>query len=168
MRNNFAILLVCLVTNNVFADEAEPVAKQAPATTTYAPAQVAIVSYYSPKLKANLRAEWLYIQPGGPGTPQYTFWGARIVGMQPDCPLKTLQLKMGDVISRLDGIRVCGGMYQVQDPATGQPYWFLPQPERHFGKTVVRYIISGTHEPREGDIQLGNAGGGTNGSGMLP
>jgi hypothetical protein len=40
-------------------------------------------------------------------------------------------------------------------PASG--YWALPQAERHFGRTQVRFIRSGTQQAQNGDVDLGQS-----------
>ena len=84
--------------------------------------QVATGSYYSPRLKARFVAQFMSI-------PGHSFWGARIVDMNYDSPLQCINLHVGDVVTRLDGIRVSTGKVKVSDWSTGADYWRLPQME---------------------------------------
>lgn len=101
-------------------------------------------SYYSPKLKAALRLEWMSI-------PGFSFWGGRIVGMAPDSPLHQANLHPGDVITRLDGVKISKGKFW-----TGQ-YWSLPQIERHYGRSEVRHIRSGQQNANNAYVDLGSS-----------
>ncbi len=73
----------------------------------------------------------------------HVLFGARIVSVPgPRSPLRQLGLRVGDVITRLDGI----------------PFSSLndyDELEDHFGPTYVRYIRSGTSTVREGLVHLG-------------
>ena len=102
--------------------------------------------YYSPTLRGHFRAQWMFIRQRG---RQVTFWGARIVGLDFDSPLRQIGLAPGDVVTRLDGISVARRMVRVD----GGP-WQLVQMERHFGRTEVRYIHPGTNRVNVGDIML--------------
>ncbi len=104
------------------------------------------IGYYSPRLKAQLLLERVSI-------PGYTFWGARIVYLQPDSPLRALNLNAGDMITRLDGIRIDRNKYWI--PLAGGGYWALPQIERHFGNTTIRHFHAGEHEVHDGTVRLG-------------
>lgn len=103
-------------------------------------------AYYSPTLRGHFRAQWLFMQQGG---RQFRFWGARIVHLEFNSPLRQIGLSPGDVITRLDGVSVARGMFR-QD---GGP-WQMVQMERHFGRTEVRYIARGTNMVQIGDMML--------------
>jgi len=136
-----AILSFVLISSEVWGGESGQPAAEAPAVATDAPLHRAVDSYYSPNLRANLFAEWMYIidRYGR----QHTFWGVRIVGMDPDSPLKGLPgVRLGDVVTRLDGIPIARGMYR----RGGNRYFEVPQAEGHYARTEVRWIRSGTHE----------------------
>lgn len=109
------------------------------------PRPMVVDSYYSPRLRANLHLERMSI-------PGQVFYGARIVGMEWDSPLRHLHLQLGDVVTRLDGIPVSMNMYRVGGP---EGYWALPQIEKHYGHTEVRYIRSGTTRVVNGWVDLG-------------
>lgn len=114
-------------------------------------------SYYSPTLGARLYTQYMYIE-----TPEghIPFWGARVVAIDPSSPLHELRLQLGDVISRLDGIRISERMRRELDPRSDEYYWRLPEAERHYGGTVVRYVRTGTNRMLEGTVDLGPLGGG--------
>ncbi len=103
-------------------------------------------SYRSSTLRANFIAQWMFIRQNG---RIINFWGARIVRLEADSPLRALGVRSGDVITRLDGIQVWKGMYKEE----GQP-WQLIQMEEHFGQTEVRFINQGTQQVRVGQINL--------------
>lgn len=121
-------------------------------------------SYYSDKLGANFIAEWMYIRQNG---RRVTFWGARIVGIDDDSPLHDLGVSFGDVITRLDGVRINTGMYRTRD-RQGNVYWALPELDEHYGRTEFRYIRTGTNEVLIDTIRLGGGGGGGGGGGNQP
>lgn len=102
--------------------------------------------YYSPTLRGHFRAQWLFIRQNG---RQITFWGARIVHLDADSPVRQIGLSPGDVITRLDGIPVARGMYRE-----GGGPWQIVQMEQHFGRTEVRYILRGTNHVAIGDMML--------------
>jgi len=77
------------------------------------------------------------------------FWGARIVSLDRNSPLKTLGVRNGDVITRLDGLRLDNGLFKNKDGD-----WIAPELDRHFGETEVRYIISGTNKVLIGEVSL--------------
>ena len=79
-----------------------------------------------------------------------TFWGARIIKMAPDSPLRALSLRPGDVITRLDGVPIWTDMFRT---GPGQPFQ-LPNLEEHFGGTEVRYIAQGTNRVRVRQINI--------------
>jgi hypothetical protein len=136
---------------SVMAQE-EPVAQGPPvAAGVYQPkAQIYdTIGYHSPTLGAVFHTEWMYILQNG---QQITFWGARITKLNVDSPLHALGVRAGDVITRLDGIRISTGMYSDND------VWQLPECERHFGRTEVRYIITGINAVKIGDIMLSGGG----------
>jgi len=90
------------------------------------------------------------------------FWGTRIVQIDPQSPLRTLGLRNGDVLTRLDDVQVASGMYRQ-----GNEPWQIPELERHYGLTEVRYIVTQTHSVQIGSIDLGS-GVSTNGIAVEP
>ncbi len=102
--------------------------------------------YYSPNLRGHFRAQWMYIIQNG---RQVNFWGARIVHLDFDSPLRQIGVSSGDVITRLDGVPVWKRMYRES-----RGPWQLVQMEQHYGRTEVRYILRGTHQVRIGDMML--------------
>jgi hypothetical protein len=130
-------------------DDFRPVARQVKehgAAAGHAYAFAGDDIYYSPTLRGHFRAQWMFIRQGG---RKITFWGARIIGLDFDSPLRQIGLAPGDVVTRLDGISVARRMVRVD----GGP-WQLVQMERHFGRTEVRYIHPGTNRVNVGDIML--------------
>lgn len=103
-------------------------------------------AYYSPTLRGHFLAQWMFITHRG---QRILFWGARIVHIEHDSPLRQLGLNPGDVITRLDGIPIWRGMYR--EP--GKP-WQIVELENHFGRTEVRYILRGSNRVRIGDMML--------------
>ena len=103
-------------------------------------------AYRSAGLHGNFTAQWMYINQGG---RRVTFWGARIIRLEPDSPLRSLGVRSGDVITRLDGIPIWRGMYKE----SGGP-WQVVELDNHFGQTEVRYIARGTHQVRVGQINI--------------
>jgi hypothetical protein len=132
-------------------DVFEPVPRQVQvqAGPGQAPGQWVIAddnAYYSHTLRGHFRAQWMFINQRG---RRVTFWGARILSLDIDSPLRDLGLSPGDVITRLDGISIARNMLREN----GGP-WQLVQMERHFGRTEVRYIHPGTNRVYVGDIML--------------
>lgn len=117
------------------------------ATYTCSGTNCATAGYDSQRLQARLKLEWMYLPYYGP------FWGARIVDIGPTSPLQALNLQLGDVITRLDGVRISDGKYWVQDPTGG--YYALPECESHHSNTQVRFIRSGQQNPQNGWVNLG-------------
>lgn len=116
-----------------------------------------VASYYSPTLQARLYTQYMYIDSRDGRIP---FWGARVVALDPSSPLHELRLQLGDVITRLDGIRISERMRQERDPRSEEYVWRLPEAERHYGDTVVRYVRTGTNRLLEGTVDLGPLSGG--------
>jgi len=117
-------------------------------------AQVPIDGYYSPNLRASFLVDDFSVRVNG---RWMVFTGARLTGTNPGSPLNGTSIRLGDVVSRLDGIPIGRGKYQSQ-----QGSWQAPQLERHYGRTVIRFVRSGTHEILNETINLGplNQGGG--------
>lgn len=84
-----------------------------------------------------------------PGSP--VFSAGRIVAIQPGSPLQQIGLNVGDVITRLDGTRVSEGKWPNQQGC----FWMLPEFERHFGLTKVRFIRRGSIQVEEPTVNLG-------------
>lgn len=103
-------------------------------------------AYYSRTLRAHFLAQWMYITERG---QRINFWGARIVHVDHDSPIRQLGLNSGDVISRLDGIPIWRDMYREE----GRP-WQIVEMENHYGRTEVRYILRGSNRVRIGDMML--------------
>jgi hypothetical protein len=110
-----------------------------------------VTTQYSQSLGATFFAQWMYIIQNG---QQINFWGARITGVDQNSPLNDLRLRPGDVITRLDGIPVANNMYQ------GPNGWVMPELDRHFGSTEVRYIYHSSDYVNIGTVNLNNSGGG--------
>lgn len=128
-------------TVGVAADQEEPSPRQTVNGDTYR----------SESLRGNFLAQWMYINQGG---KKVNFWGARIIRLDSDSPLRTLGVRTGDVITRLDGLPIWRGMYRE----SGRP-WQVIELENHFGQTEVRYIARGTHQVRVGQINIDTTAG---------
>lgn len=109
--------------------------------------ELASGSYYSPNLRAKFQLKVMDI-------PGHQFWGARIVSIQSNSPLRQIGLRVGDVITRLDGIRVSDGRHQHFGP-NGDTYWAIPQMEQHYSITQVRFIKTGETQVRNANVDLG-------------
>ncbi len=103
-------------------------------------------AYYSPTFRCHLVAQWMYIQQSG---RPVNFWGARIVSLGHDSPLRQLGLNPGDVITRLDGIQIWRGMYRE----AGRP-WNLVEFENHYGRTESATSFEARIQVRVGDVLL--------------
>jgi hypothetical protein len=104
------------------------------------------MAYFSPTLKGHFLAQWMYVTDRG---RRINFWGARIVRIEHDSPVRQLGLNPGDVITRLDGIPIWRDMFRE----AGKP-WQIIEFENHFGRTEVRYILRGANRVRIGDMML--------------
>jgi hypothetical protein len=146
-----AVMVCAAVFSASVTAQEEPVAQVPPvaAGVYQSNATYDTPGYHSATLGAVFRTEWMYILQNG---QQITFWGARITRLNVDSPLHALAVRVGDVITRLDGIRISTDMYQDNG------IWQLPECERHFGRTEVRYIITGTNTVRIGDTMLSGGG----------
>ncbi len=96
--------------------------------------------YRSASLRRDFVAQWMYVDQGG---RRATFWGARIIRLDSDSTLRSLGVRSGDVIARLDGPPIWRGIFK--EPGK---QWQLVELENHFGLTEVRYIARGTHQVR--------------------
>ncbi|MCC9606520.1 hypothetical protein LOC68_17445 [Blastopirellula sp. JC732] len=160
------LLTLCLL-QNAPAEEHEPEPKGEPANLEAAPKMARMMDssgvYYSSKLRAQLYLEWMYIRQNG---QRVTFWGARIVGMDEGSPLQDLpHVQLGDVITRLDGMRISRSAHWHRVDDGG--YYALPEAERHYGDTVVRWIRSGTYTVLNDRVNLGPLGGGPDDGGPV-
>lgn len=81
-----------------------------------------------------------------------SFWGARVVALDEDSPLRKLGLDVGDVVTRLDGVAVDTEKFE-QDKI-----WQMPELEKHYGPTEVKWIKQGKRLVQVGQIDLGPAG----------
>ncbi len=120
---------------------------------------VAPSGYRSHTLRGTFKMQWMYIVQRG---RMVTFWGARILSLEPDSPVWQLGVRPGDVLTRLDGIPLWRGMRRGRD---GE--WDIPEMERHYGATEVRYIRQGQHIVRVGQMIL-DGGYWDDGSGLEP
>lgn len=100
--------------------------------------------YRSGRLKAGFQLIRLSI-------PGYRFFAAKIVEMDADSPLREVGLDYGDYVTRLDGVRISTGKWWDSN----QRVWRLPQMERHYGRTQVRYVKSGGRRAFNGYTNLG-------------
>ncbi len=103
-------------------------------------------AYYSPSLRGWFRAQWMFIRRGG---SQVNFWGARVMHLDYDSPVRQLGLAPGDVITRLDGLSIANGMFRQ-----GGGPWQIAELDNHFGRTEVRFIHRGSNQVRIGDMML--------------
>ena len=165
-----ALTLSCVLTPSLFAQDGEEPRSDDAAIDLSAPTTVAPRStdgpvplgatrealpsialpyrptYRSPALRGDFLAQRLFIYQQG---RRIEFWGARIVRMSPDSPLRQLGARPGDVVTRLDGTPIWHNMFKREDGA-----WQVVELERHFGNTVVRWIVQGTHRVRVGTMNI--------------
>jgi len=120
---------------------------------------IAPAGYRSHTLRGSFKMQWMYIVQRG---RMVTFWGARIVSLETDSPVWQLGVRPGDVLTRLDGVPLWRGMRRGRD---GE--WDIPEMERHYGATEVRYIRQGQHIVRVGQMIL-DGGHWDDGSGHEP
>ena len=148
IKLTLAILAVSVVTGTTSARAQDEVVNL-PLNNGNSGDVCAVDSYASQTLRGNFLLQRFRI-PNYP-TP---FWGVRIVGLDPNSPLRQLGLKVGDVLTRLDGMRVSDHRFLSVGPG-GSQYWSIPELERHYSITEVRYIKTGTIDVRNGQINLG-------------
>jgi hypothetical protein len=157
------LLLLC---STAHGDEEVPRATVAAVTTEYNATSVrAVDSYRSENLKADLLVEWMCIDlVEGRRINRINFWGARIVGMDNDSPLRSLpNVALGDVITRLDGISIARNMFRRR----GASFWSPIQVERHYGETEVRWIRSGTSDVLINEINIDRGASSNPGTGPV-
>lgn len=147
-----------------YAGDNEPAPVKAAVPMT-APKEMGGQAYYSPRLKAQLLLQRLYIIQNG---RRVNFWGARVVGMDYNSPLRQIhRMDLGDVITRLDGVRIGSGA-----TSDWNNVYSVPEAERHYARTQVRWIPSGTFNVYNHYIDLGpywsNDNDWPSGPGMTP
>lgn len=92
----------------------------------------------------------------------YVFWGARVVQLDPDSPLRKLGMVEGDVISRLDGNYLDKGKFMRNG------VWHMPELDQHYGLTDIRWIKQGQSRVNVQRVQLDPGGNTTNNGGTQP
>ena len=178
--NKLSLAAMLVFFNVIIVTEearSQPVTYSAPMTTNHVPyvesysvAQPQTVqitkAYYSPKLKAQLKAQ--FMEANFPNVGTISFWGARIVGMDLNSPLKSLpNVQLGDVITRIDGISIGTDLSKPD----GQAYFNIPQVEQHFGWSEFRWMKTGTTKVLVNTINLDAkpmGGGSSDGGVILP
>lgn len=168
----FAVLtLSCALTPALYAQDSEEPVSDEPAFDLSAPTTVAPratnggpvplgtareaipaialphrPAYRSAALRGEFLAQRMFIIQGG---RRIEFWGARIVRLSAESPLRQLGARPGDVVTRLDGTPIWFNMFKRSDGA-----WQIVELERHFGNTEVRWIAQGTHKVRVGTMNI--------------
>lgn len=140
MKTPFATLLILafamVIPASAMAGDNEPAAVKAAVPMT-AKAPLPGTAYYSPRLKAQLLLQRLYIIQYG---RRVDFWGARVVSMDHNSPLRHInRMGLGDVITRLDGVPIGRGASMDWNGV-----YSVPEAERHYARTQVRWIPTGT------------------------
>ena len=132
-------------------------------------------TYRSDSLGGDFLAQRMQITIGGNQRGQsYVFWGARAISLDPDSPLRDLRIRfnngtveqfaVGDVLTRLDDIRIDEAKFQDRNGI-----WQLPELDEHFGPTTVRWIKTRQSHVNVGEIMIdNNATRGTGSSGVAP
>jgi S1-C subfamily serine protease len=96
----------------------------------------AVEGYYSVRLQGHFQIRNLYV-------PQYgNFRAARITSLSQSSPLRDIGLRSGDVITRLDGVRVDN----------------LRELDCHAYNTSVRFIRSGTQYAQTLEVYIPDRG----------
>jgi len=108
-----------------------------------------VATYRSDVLKGNFLGKPMFVMLDG---KQVSFRGARTVALDEDSPLRKLGLQVGDVLTRLDGVTVDTEKFVRNET------WQMPELERHYGPTEVKWIKQGKHAVQVGQIDLGDAG----------
>ena len=101
--------------------------------------------YHSETLGGTFVAEWMYLEVKN---RTVLFWGARILSLDVRSPLRSLGVRPGDVITRLDETPVGYGMYLRNGVMQ------IPELEEHYGTTDVRFIQQGVSRVRVGQIVI--------------
>jgi len=105
--------------------------------------------YRSDKLGGEFVGKRMKITVGGNANGQsYIFFGARVLQLDRDSPLRRLGMVEGDVITRLDGNTLDIGMSMA---GTRQ---YLPELDQHYGLTDIRWIKQGTSRVIVEKVQL--------------
>ena len=126
-----ALILGTIVSSNTVTAQEEAKAKVA----------LMIIQPPAGRYSPSLRAWFVVSQNFTLPWYQYQFPGARITRMQPNSPLQRIGLQPGDVITRLDNMRVaCYG-----------------ELDNHFDWSTVRYIKRGTTSVYNGSVYIGNS-----------
>lgn len=114
--------------------------------------------YRCDKLGGEFLGRKMQITVGGNQNGQsYVFWGARIVQLDPNSPLRQLGIVEGDVISRLDGNYLDRGKF-LQNGV-----WQMPELDQHYGLTDIRWIKQGQTRVHVQKVQLDRGGNANNG-----
>lgn len=148
-----AATLVSLLAWTTFSFAAEVNAEAMPEdATVYADAlpglSVPSSGYRSKCLRGNFLGGPMYIVLDG---KKVSFWGARIFSLADDSPLRKLGMRPGDVLTRLDGVTLDTEKFEKER------VWQLPELERHYGPTEVRWIKVGSHRVNVDQLDLGDA-----------
>lgn len=105
--------------------------------------------YRSNKLGGEFVGKRMKITVGGNANgTTYVFFGVRVLQLDRDSPLRRLGMVEGDVISRLDGNTLDLGMSMA---GTRQ---YLPELDKHYGLTDIRWIKQGTSRVLVEKVQL--------------
>ncbi|MCA9152925.1 MAG: hypothetical protein KDA92_26665 [Planctomycetales bacterium] len=146
-----ALLLVC---GNAVAQE--PAADMAPQSVPYVTRVIVDgEGYRCYRLDATVELQYLYIDTA---SRRVTFWGARVLDLGPASPLPSIGVEVGDVITRLDRIPVATRAFRRRNQV-GNWVWQLPEMDRHYSLTHVRFIKAGTSAVLEEVVDLGPLGG---------
>jgi hypothetical protein len=109
-------------------------------------------SYRSDVLRGEFVGKRMFVILEG---KKVSFWGARVVALDDASPLRKLGLDVGDVVTRLDGVAVDTEKFERNK------VWQIPELEKHYGPTEVKWIKQGKHLVHVGEIDLGPAGAAT-------
>lgn len=105
-------------------------------------------SYRSDRLQGEFVGRPMFVMLDG---KKFSFFGARAVSLDENSPLRKLGLETGDVLTRLDGVTLDVDKFEERGA------WQMPELERHYGPTEVKWIKQGMHEVRIGQVDLGEA-----------
>lgn len=119
--------------------------------------------YKSKKLGGEFIGKKMRITVGGNANGMtYVFFGVRALQLDPDSPLRRLGMVEGDVITRLDGITLDTGMSMAGNRQ------YLPELDKHYGLTDIRWIKQGTSRVIVEKVQLDRGNQNNNNNGAPP
>ncbi len=123
---------------------------------------IPVARYRSNSLGGEFVAQWMKLtMPNNQGGKSFVFWGARAVKLDNNSPLRNLQVnfnngqteqfQVGDVITRLDNVKINDGMFKDRKGVLQ-----IVELDEHFGPTEFRWIKSGHSHVNVSKVTLTN------------